>query len=160
MTAAFLFWLVSNVFSSKISSDSLSPSHLLQVEPPLVAVLNLQKLPTSEPCKRKTINHNWNVTLINVSRLIVRKVYIAWFALLVTVQRTAGQKGICNPRSSQHRGDGRTEMICDTVTGKWTVWDTASVPRRKGARPRPNSSPSVGTRDMHDSSPVSSQGEK
>ena len=53
---------------------------------------------------------------------ILGVVYIAWFALLVTVQRTAGQKGICNPRPHQHRGDGGADMVCDTVTGKWTVW--------------------------------------
>ena len=72
---------------------------------------------------------------------ILGVVYIAWFALLVTVQRTAGQKGICNPRPHQHRGVGGVDMVCDTVTGKWTAWKTASVSLRKGARPRPCASP-------------------
>jgi len=31
----------------------------------------------------------------------------------------------------------RSEMMSDTVTGKQTVWTTASVSQRKGARPGP-----------------------
>ena len=43
--------------------------------------------------------------------------------------------------SSHHRGDDWAEIICDTVTEKWTVWTTASGSRRRGARPEPCSSP-------------------
>ena len=60
---------------------------------------------------------------------------------MITVQRTAGSLGICNPRSSQHRGGGRTEMICDTVAGKRTVWTTASGPPRREIPPKPHFSP-------------------